>query len=70
MSRLLVVYREIVGLFVDDGQLAVTVLAWLTLAFVAVPHLTGFRTWLGPTLLVGLVMILVVTTLLRVGTRR
>ena len=52
-------WSELVGLFVDDGSLAVAILAWVALCWAILPRL-GLPAWLPPVLLfAGLVLILV-----------
>ena len=61
--------RELVGLFVDDGSLALAVLAWVAIAVLAFPVLPVDRSWLAVVLFAGLALILV-ENLLRTARRR
>ncbi|HUL06188.1 MAG TPA: hypothetical protein VLV76_07615 [Candidatus Acidoferrum sp.] len=61
--------RELVGLFVDDGSLALAVLAWVAIAVLAFPVLPVDRGWLAVVLFAGLALILV-ENLLRTARRR
>lgn len=59
MSWLKGVARETVGLFVDDGSLAVAIIVWLGLAWLAEAALHVGGTWPGVLLFAGLAAILV-----------
>ena len=61
--------RELLGLFVDDGSLAVAVLAWITVAVLVFPRLPIGGVWLAIVLFLGLALILV-ENLLRTARRR
>src|SRR5262249_5426927 len=50
--------RELVGLFVDDGSLAIAVLAWVVIAVLAFPALPVDSGWLAIVLFAGLAVIL------------
>ena len=58
MKWLLDAARELVGLFVDDGSLAIAVLAWVTIAALALPALPIESGWLAVALFAGLAVIL------------
>lgn len=58
MRTVIAAVRSLVGLFVDDGGFAATILAWLAVG-AAGSLLAGIPpTWRGPVLLIGLVVIL------------
>ncbi len=59
MKWILAAARELVGLFVDDGSLAIAVLAWLVVAALAFPALPIDRGWLAVALFAGIALILV-----------
>ena len=60
MTRLKTIWSEFIGLFVDDGSLAVAVLAWLATAWLPLPPA------LPPAILfAGLALILVESVLRR-----
>jgi hypothetical protein len=61
--------RELVGLFVDDGSLAIAVLAWVAVVVLAFPALPINSGWLAAALFAGLALILV-ENLLRAARRR
>jgi hypothetical protein len=61
--------REVIGLFVDDGNFAVAILVWLVVAVVALPHLTTHARWTGLVLFAGLALVLV-ESVLRFSRRR
>ena len=61
--------RELVGLFVDDGSLALAVLAWIAVAVLVFPRLPIDGGWLAAALFAGLALILV-ENLLRTARRR
>lgn len=50
--------REVIGLFVDDGSLAVTALIWLGFCGLVLPSLGVAGAWLGVALFAGLAIIL------------
>jgi hypothetical protein len=69
MNVLRAILNELVGLFVDDGSLAVLVLAWLTVCWLLLPKL-GLQSPLLPVLLfVGLTAILAESAIRRAGDR-
>lgn len=61
--------RELVGLFVDDGSLAIAILVWVAIAVLAFPALPVDGGWLAVALFAGLALILV-ENLLRTAGRR
>jgi len=69
MSWLKSIVREVVGLFVDDGNFAIAILVWLAAAAVALPRVTARAHWTGPILFVGLALVLV-ESVLRFSRRR
>jgi len=58
MARLAPALREICGLFVDDGRLALAVIAWLTIAWLLLPRLDLPTAAKAPILFAGLALIL------------
>ena len=58
MKFIVVAFREIYGLFVDDGSYAVVILVWLLFAAIIMPHLLE-QHWCAPVLCLGLLLILV-----------
>jgi len=69
MSWIAAAARELVALFVDDGSLAIAVLAWVAVAVLAVPALPMDGGWLAIALFAGLALILV-ENLLRAARRK
>ena len=63
------VAAEFIGLFVDDGSLAVAVLIWLAAAWVLLPRLGLPAPWPPVILFLGLAGILVESALRRAGQR-
>jgi hypothetical protein len=61
--------REVVGLFVDDGDFAVALVAWLVVCVVALPHVAVAARWAGLELFAGLALILI-ESVLRFARRR
>ena len=57
------IFREVMGLFVDDGSFAAAILVWVALAVAVVPHLAGAVAWIGPALFAGLALILIESVL-------
>lgn len=50
---------EILGLFVEDGSLALAILAWVSIAVLLVAHTAGHANWTGPALFAGLAFVLI-----------
>lgn len=69
MKWLKSIFREIVGLFVDDGTFAIAILVWLAMLRLALPHLPIPAVWDGVILFAGLVAILIESTLRRTRQR-
>lgn len=69
MSWLKSIFREVFGLFVDDGSFAIAILAWLLLLWLALPRLPIPPVWHGVILFAGLVAILVESALRRARQR-
>jgi hypothetical protein len=69
MTWILAAARELVGLFVDDGSLALAVLAWVAVAVLAFPALPIDSGWLAVALFAGLGLILA-ENVLRTARRR
>jgi hypothetical protein len=61
--------RELVGLFVDDGSLAIAVLVWVAVAALAFPILPVKGGWLAVALFAGIALILI-ENLLRAARQR
>ena len=53
MKAFAAILREIFGLFVDDGRLAVALILWSVTAGLLLPRLALPAGWDGPLLLVG-----------------
>lgn len=60
--------RELVGLFVDDGSLALATLIWLAIAWLALGRFGLTTGWAGPVLFLGLALILIESALRRART--
>jgi len=58
MGGLGIALRKLVGLFVDDGSLALAIVAWLGLIALAAALWPTARGWLGLLLALGLLAIL------------
>jgi hypothetical protein len=58
MSALVTSARELWGLFVDDGSLALALVLWCAAAGLALPPLGLPEEWNGPILFVGCLAIL------------
>ncbi len=65
MTPLKTIWSEFIGLFVDDGSLAVAVLAWLAAAWLLLPRLPLPPALPPVVLFAGLALILVESTLRR-----
>lgn len=59
MPWLKTIFREIFGLFVDDGSFALAILVWLAVVWFLFPHMGHLQRWSGPILFAGLAAILV-----------
>ena len=56
-------WSEFIGLFVDDGSIAIAILAWLGACWVLLPRLGLAPIWPPTILFAGLVLILVESAL-------
>lgn len=63
MTWLKSIFREILGLFVDDGSFAIAILVWLALLWWLLPHLPIAGIWQAVILFAGLVAILIESVL-------
>jgi hypothetical protein len=52
------IFREILGLFVDDGSLALIILGWLTTVALLLPQVPVPLAWRGTALFAGLAITL------------
>lgn len=69
MQWIRAVLRELLGLFIEDGRFAATILIWLGAAKLALPRLGMPRRWQGAILFGGLGLILA-ESVLRYSRRR
>lgn len=69
MNALKAMLREVFGLFVDDGSLAIAVLGWLALLWLLLPQLPVSVVWHGVILFAGLLGILLESALRRARQR-
>ena len=67
MRWLKTVFGEILGLFVDDGSFALSIVVWLVLAWPLLPSLEVPGTAKGLVLFAGLAGILATSALLKAG---
>ncbi|MCW3094650.1 MAG: hypothetical protein JWL77_268 [Chthonomonadaceae bacterium] len=58
MKTLWVAVKEVYGLFVEDGSLAVTILVWIGIAALLLSHLPLNSIWRAPVLFLGIVVLL------------
>jgi hypothetical protein len=58
MKILLTILRELWGLFIDDGSLALALVVWCALAALALPRLLPLSDWDAPVLFLGCLVIL------------
>jgi len=65
MRWLNTVWSEFVGLFVDDGNLAMAILAWLGVCWLLLPRVGLTPAWPPVVLFAGLILILVESALRR-----
>jgi hypothetical protein len=59
MKALVTALKEIYGLFVEDGSLAVAILVWAMIAVLLFPRIPGSGEWRGPLFFIGLALLLV-----------
>jgi hypothetical protein len=60
MSSLHVILRNLWGLFVDDGNLALALVLWCAIAGLVLPRLDPSSAWNGPVLFLGCLAILII----------
>ncbi len=65
MNALKTAWEEFIGLFIDDGSLAVGIIVWVAVVGFLFPRLSGSQQWGAPLLFVGLAVILVENVLRR-----
>lgn len=65
MTPLKMTFVKLYRLFVDDGNLATAIIAWLALLWLARPYLPVPPTWHAPILFIGLLAILLENVLRR-----
>jgi hypothetical protein len=59
MSWITTIFREVFGLFVDDGSFALTIVAWVAAVGLIPARLGLAPQWVAPLLFVGLALILI-----------
>lgn len=69
MGWLKTIWAEFIGLFVDDGSLAVAVLLWLGACWLLLPRFGLPSAWPPVVLFAGLVLILAESAVRRAGQR-
>lgn len=62
------VIKTLLGLFVDDGSLALALIAWVAVSAFGLPRLPVATSWDGPLLFAGCLVVLV-STVVRVVKR-
>ena len=68
MNWLKPIWSELIGLFVDDGSFALSILIWLIACGLVLPRL-GLLSFLPPVILfIGLVVILTLSAMRRIAT--
>jgi hypothetical protein len=67
MTWLKTIAEEIVGLFVDDGRFALTILLWLAIAGLLTAYALEHSAWGGVLLFGGLALILIESAVRRAG---
>jgi hypothetical protein len=63
VASLISILKETLGLFVDDGSLALALILWVAIAGLGLPRMPLPLAWDAPILFVGCVLILVVTVI-------
>ncbi|HEX9445138.1 MAG TPA: hypothetical protein VGA73_13520 [Candidatus Binatia bacterium] len=69
LNGLTAMLRKVFGLFVDDGSLALSLLAWIFALRVATPFVSMDHGWAAPVLFLGCAAILI-ENVLRASRRR
>lgn len=69
MGWIKTVWAELIGLFVDDGSLAVVALLWLGACWLLLPRLELPSVWPPAILFVGLILILAENAMRSAGRR-
>lgn len=69
MGWIKTIWAEFIGLFVDDGSLAVAVLVWLAVCWLLLPRLGLPSGWPPALLFIGLVLILAESAMRRARQR-
>jgi hypothetical protein len=59
MNRISTSLRELLGLFVDDGSLAIAILAWIAVVAFILPAANVGETWRALLLFLGCIAILI-----------
>jgi hypothetical protein len=70
MNTVFAIPRELWGLFVDDGSLALALVLWCAAAGLILPRLISSSAWNAPILFVGCLAILLVNVALAVRRHR
>jgi len=63
MFSVAAILKELWGLFVDDGSLALALVGWVAICAFGLPRLPIPVLWHGPLLFAGCVVVLVLTVL-------
>jgi hypothetical protein len=63
------IFQELFGLFVEDGNFALAILAWLAILWLVLPRLPVLGAWQAIILFVGLIAILIESVLRRSAQR-
>jgi hypothetical protein len=58
MNAVMKALEELIGLFVEDGSLAIAIIVWIGVAALLFPHLPGGISWRAPVLFLGLGLLL------------
>ena len=69
MSWIRSIVREILGLFVADGNFAIAIVVWLGIAVLVLPLIAAHKHCAGPALFGGLALILI-ESVMRFSRRR
>jgi hypothetical protein len=67
MSWLRMIFKELLGLFVEDGSFSIAILAWLWLLWGLLPRLPIPAAWHAVILFVGLAAVLFENAIRRAG---
>jgi uncharacterized membrane protein YhaH (DUF805 family) len=70
MNAFFAILRQLLGLFVDDGSLALALVVWCAAAGLILPRVIPFSEWEGVVLVIGCIAILLTNVTVTVRRHR